>query len=100
MDASHINFKDENEKSCSVYLSHVYADSKADYGYAQLQYGPENIDQFTTDTDETFHATHTTGILAAAIAVKSMQAYAGILCQDALRKSTTLSTEYSLRSPT
>ncbi len=64
MDASHINFKDEDEKSRFIYLSHVYADSKADYGYAQIQYGPENIDQFTTDTDETFHATHTTGILA------------------------------------
>lgn len=64
MDASHINFKDENGNSRFIYLSHVYADSKADFGYAQTQYGPDNIGDFTTDTDETFHATHTTGILA------------------------------------
>lgn len=64
LDPNHINFRKEDGSSRLGYLGHCYRDSKSQDGWTGTQYDRDNIWRFTTDTEETFHGTHTMGILA------------------------------------
>lgn len=64
LDANHINFRNSDGTSRIGYLGHTYIDSKSQDGWSGVTYDRDNIFRFTTDTEETFHATHTLGILA------------------------------------
>lgn len=64
LDPNHINFRGEDGRSRIGYLGHTYIDSKSQDGWSGVQYDRDNIWRFTTDTDETYHGTHTLGILA------------------------------------
>ena len=64
LDANHINFRNEDGTSRFGYLGHLYIDYSSPDGWSGDQYDRDNIWRFTTDNDETFHASHTAGILA------------------------------------
>ena len=65
-DPNHINFKDENDSCRIKQLTYMYYPSTATQvtdveGYL---FTAEDMHEFTTDDNSTFHATHTTGIMA------------------------------------
>jgi len=64
LDANHINFRNSDATSRIGYLGHTYTDPSSEGGWSGVTYDRDNIWRFTTDTDETFHATHTLGIMA------------------------------------
>lgn len=64
LDPNHINFRNEDGTSRVGYLCHSYRDESNEDGWSCAQYERDNIWRFTTDTDESFHGTHTMGILA------------------------------------
>lgn len=68
IDANHINFRNEDGTSRIKQLSHIYATSgniSVDgSGYNVDIYEGEDIKNFTTDDEETYHGTHTMGIMA------------------------------------
>lgn len=63
LDANHINFRNDDGTSRLGYLGHIYLDQSAQGGWNGTTYDRDNIWRFTTDTETTFHATHTLGIL-------------------------------------
>ncbi len=63
LDPNHINFRNEDGTSRLAFLTHIYIDNKAEGGWTGVPYDRDNIFRFTTDTEATFHATHTLGIL-------------------------------------
>lgn len=63
----HANFRNADGSSRIKVLSHIYASTAAD-GYSTTYYGTDVAsaqpwDNFTSDTYQTFHGTHTLGIL-------------------------------------
>ncbi len=66
LDPNHINFRtgDDYSKSRIGFLSHIYQDSKSQDGWTGITYDRDNIYRFETDDTETYHGTHTLGILA------------------------------------
>lgn len=65
LDPNHINFKDAAGNSRISYLSHIYTTSTTSQGYKiDEYYTPEKLAAFTTDNDQSFHGTHTLGIMA------------------------------------
>lgn len=63
LDPNHINFVTSDGKSRLGYLAHLaLADNKD--GWYGREFDRDNIFRFQTDTEETFHGTHTLGILA------------------------------------
>ncbi|MDE6300242.1 MAG: S8 family peptidase [Muribaculaceae bacterium] len=63
LDPNHINFVREDGKSRLGYLANIaLADNKD--GWYGREFDRDNIFRFQTDTHETFHGTHTLGILA------------------------------------
>jgi len=64
VDPNHINFRNDDGSSRIGYLVHSYIDNKSSDGWTGERYDRDNIWRFTTDTEETFHGTHTLGILA------------------------------------
>lgn len=64
MDPNHINFVNEDGSSRLGYLAHIAIDYTAPDGWSGSEYDRDNIWRFTTDTEETFHGTHTMGTLA------------------------------------
>ena len=64
MDPNHINFTNADGTSRLGYLAHIKIDYSSPDGWSGSEYDRDNIWRFTTDTDETFHGTHTMGILA------------------------------------
>lgn len=64
MDPNHINFVDEDGSSRLGYLAHIAIDYTSPDGWSGSEYDRDNIWRFTTDTEETFHGTHTMGTLA------------------------------------
>ncbi len=65
LDPNHINFKDADGNSRIAYLTHIYTTSTNSQGYKiDEYYTPEKLANFTTDTEESFHGTHTLGIMA------------------------------------
>lgn len=63
LDANHANFKNPDGTSRIGYLGHIRIDSSSKDGWSGTTYDRDNIFRFTTDAPETFHATHTLGIL-------------------------------------
>ncbi len=63
LDANHANFRNEDGTSRIAFLSQIWIDSKAQGGWDGMTYDRDNIFRFTTDSKNTFHATHTLGIL-------------------------------------
>ena len=66
LDANHINFRNSDGTSRLAFLSHIWLDSKKEGGWDGATYDRDNIFRFTTDSENTFHATHTLGILGGA----------------------------------
>lgn len=66
LDPNHINFRtgDDYSQSRIGFMSHIYQDSKSQSGWTEKLYDRNNISSFTTDATETYHGTHTLGILA------------------------------------
>ncbi len=64
MDPNHINFRNEDGSSRIGSLNYTYINSSSSDGWTGTHYDRDNIWRFTTDTEETFHGTHTMGILA------------------------------------
>lgn len=66
MDPNHINFRNEDGTSRIKEFSYIYLPSTATSANdVQIyEYTAENIDQFTTDDQTTYHGTHTMGIMA------------------------------------
>ena len=65
LDPNHINFKKEDGSHRISYLTHIYLTSTNQQGYKiDEYYTPEKLSSFTTDTEESFHGTHTLGIMA------------------------------------
>lgn len=65
LDPNHINFKDAAGNSRISYLTHIYTTSTTSQGYKiDEYYTPEKLAGFTTDNDQSFHGTHTLGIMS------------------------------------
>lgn len=68
LDPNHINFADAEGVNRFKYMSHIYDNYRSEYGYSADFYGSDvygkDIVTFTTDEPQTFHGTHTLGILA------------------------------------
>ena len=65
LDPNHINFKNADGTPRISYLSHIYATEASSQGFRIDEYSTaERIANFTTDNDESFHGTHTLGIMA------------------------------------
>lgn len=65
LDPNHINFKNSDGSSRISYLTHIYTTESSSQGYKIDEYTTsEKLARFTTDTDKSFHGTHTLGIMA------------------------------------
>ena len=64
VDPNHINFRNEDGTSRISQLTHAYISSSSALGYRIDRYTADNISKFETDEKESFHGTHTTGIMA------------------------------------
>lgn len=64
IDPNHINFRDADGNSRVKYLAHIYIDYSSPDFWTGIEYDAEHINLFTTDTEATFHGTHTMGIMA------------------------------------
>lgn len=64
-DLNHVNFKDPEGNTRIKYFNQIYKTKSNSLGYQIDEYGtPELIAKFKTDNNETFHGTHTLGIMA------------------------------------
>lgn len=66
LDPNHINFRNSDGTSRINQLTHIYVNSASNNGYNVDMYTSENIGEFTTDYADTFHGSHTLGIMAGA----------------------------------
>lgn len=64
LDANHINFRNNDGTSRIQQLTHIYATNATSDGYDVDMYTPANISKFKTDTYDTYHGSHTLGIMA------------------------------------
>lgn len=64
LDANHINFRNTDGSSRIQQLTHIYATNTTSDGYDVDMYTPENMSKFKTDTYDTYHGSHTLGIMA------------------------------------
>lgn len=64
IDPNHINFRNADGTSRISQMTHIYATAANRDGYAVDMYTPETIGEFTTDAYDTFHGSHTLGIMA------------------------------------
>lgn len=67
IDANHINFRNDDGSSRIKRLSHIYATSEnitTTSGYDVIVYEDEDMKEFITDDETTYHGTHTMGIMA------------------------------------
>ena len=64
LDPNHINFVREDGKSRLGYLANIQIDANSKDGWYGREYDRDNIFRLDTDSRETFHGTHTLGILA------------------------------------
>ena len=64
LDPNHANFRNADGTSRINQLTHIYVTSATSDGYDVDMYTPENIARFKTDTYDTFHGSHTLGIMA------------------------------------
>ena len=64
LDANHINFRNTDGTSRIQQLTHIYATNATSDGYDVDMYTPANISKFKTDTYDTYHGSHTLGIMA------------------------------------
>ena len=90
MDPNHINFVNDDGSSRLGYLAHIKIDMTAPDGWSGSEFDRDNIWRFTTDTDETFHGTHTMGTLAGG--------YKGDI-QAAIRQNTQLAEVQTVKNP-
>lgn len=90
MDPNHINFVNEDGSSRLGYLAHIKIDYSSSDGWSGAEYDRDNIWRFTTDTDETFHGTHTMGTLAGG--------YKGDI-RAAVRRNTQLAELQTIKNP-
>lgn len=63
LDPNHINFRNTDGTSRIKQLTHIYLTSANRDGYDVDTFYPETIAQFTTDYADTFHGSHTLGIM-------------------------------------
>lgn len=63
IDPNHVNFRNADGTSRIKQLTHIYLTSANRDGYDVVPYYPETIDQFTTDYADTYHGSHTLGIM-------------------------------------
>ncbi len=64
LDPNHINFRNDDGTSRIDQMTHIYISSAANDGYKVDMYTPETIGRFTTDYADTYHGSHTLGIMA------------------------------------
>lgn len=64
LDPNHANFRNADGTSRINQLTHIYVTSATSDGYDVDMYTPENIAKFKTDNYDTFHGSHTLGIMA------------------------------------
>jgi len=80
LDANHINFRNENGSSRIGFLAHLKANQYAtsiDDAVIEKFYNRDEISDFTTDDNTTYHGTHTLGIMAGGYRGLSTVANAG-----------------------
>lgn len=67
LDPNHLNFCNADGSSRFKFLSHIYESARSPQGYEANYYGTDvqgkDITTFTSDSYETYHGTHTLGIL-------------------------------------
>ena len=64
LDANHINFRNTDGSSRIQQLTHIYVTNTTSDGYDVDMYTPENMSKFKTDTYDTYHGSHTLGIMS------------------------------------
>ena len=64
LDANHINFRNTDGTSRIQQLTHIYVTNTTSDGYDVDMYTPNNISKFKADTYDTYHGSHTLGIMA------------------------------------
>lgn len=64
VDPNHVNFRNADGTSRIQQLTHIYATTTTSEGYDVDMYTPDKISKFKTDNYETFHGSHTLGIMA------------------------------------
>lgn len=64
LDPNHINFRNTDGTSRIQQLTHIYATNATSDGYDVDMYTPATISKFKTDNYDTFHGSHTLGIMA------------------------------------
>lgn len=64
MDPNHANFKSSDGSSRIDQLTHIYINSSSSNGYSVDMYKAADISAFSTDYVDTYHGTHTLGIMA------------------------------------